>query len=142
MRDHKFSGLKVKTEKRRDSVAKKATVTFVEPNLDGGALHVWAEGEGTAYGDFVGDSTITLFQKPDTGAFVCLKAPDPREVPEHIEAVRAVPLEPIDVPAAGLYGVHPAEALLWGYEHLYPKYPSYTAAELSNRLAAIGPNDL
>lgn len=102
---------------------KKATVEWRDLYGDGGRLSLWTEYEvGAAlYSDVLADSPITVFKDEHTGTFVGLETDTPEAVPIHAELLHAQPYPHVDLLQAGLIDLHPADALLWGFQHLVPQ---------------------
>ena len=123
-------------------MAKTATVEYRNPHPDGGSLTVWTSSVNLVpVAEFLDDSSIVLFRDELTDAFVGLETDYPQGVSRDAERLRALPLEHLNVPTAGLRDIHPAEALLWGFKHLFPAVKC-TLSELQARLATTNPNDL
>ncbi len=93
----------------------------------GGMLTLWTRGVDDArvtYGDDVGPSApsgaLEVYRDDETEAFVGLWHEQPWSFLEDYSFIRTLELPQVDLPQAGLVGVHPADALFWGYQQLTP----------------------
>ena len=87
-----------------------------------GTLSLWlADAKGLfPVGNSVDDTSFTMFDDEDSYAFVGLQTLEPEDARYYADILLRQPYPLVDVPQAGLQGVHPAEALLWALEHLRP----------------------
>ena len=104
-----------------------ATVKFADVH-GGGMLTLWTRDPNdprVTYGDDVGpfspSGALEVYRDERTEEFVGLWHEQPGRILDDYAFVRALKLPEVDVPQAGLRQVHPADALLWGSQHLVPR---------------------
>ncbi len=90
--------------------------------LGGEQLCLWTanayKDDAAAYADFLGDTTITVFHDDRTEAFVGIDIDYLSDVLKHEALLRTQPYPLVELLNAPLAGVHPVDALLWGYHQL------------------------